>query len=312
MIFANNGDLLNENSYTKILTDEKVVLKTGIIYHDTLFVSKQDYSLSQETLQQDPILLDTVLEAGNKKIGYLVYSKFYDDHSASLSQLSQVISRIKAASVDEFILDLRYNTGGAETAAQRLGSLLAPANHVRNQDILIHKQWNAVYQQKYSSKQLVTRFDPNVLADNLDLQKIYILTGPHTASASEVVISGLRPYIPHMVLIGSRTYGKYVGMIQILPPDDLQKWIFWPVTFKFTNADGESVKGGLAPTYTSQEYADYLPPFGNDEDPLLGKALELISGVQPALADGTRSSHKHPAVSWKALSNTEQCLFIGQ
>ena len=309
MILANNGELLNLNNYTRILTDEQVVLKTCLLYQDTLFISKQEYALSQEVLEQDPVLLDTVLSVGNKKIGYLVYCQFFDDHSTSLPRLSQAIGRMKTATIDEFILDLRYNPGGAETAARHLGSLLAPANNVRNEDILIRKQWNPTYQRKYFSEQSLTRFDSEVLADNLDLRRIYILTGGNTASASEVVISGLRPYLSEMILIGSETYGKYVGMSQIIPPSDLQKWTFWPVTFAYTNANGESVKGGIAATYTIQEYSNFLPPFGDLRDPLLGKALELIGGNQPVIASRSLPA---PAISWKPLKSATRPLLLCQ
>lgn len=312
MIFANNGKLLTPDNYTHILTDEQVVLQTGFISPNTLYISEEKHTLSQEVFQQDPILLDTILQSGNKKIGYLVYSQFYNDQATSLPRLSQAIGKIKAASVDEFILDLRYNTGGAETAAQHLSSLLAPAKHVRNQDILIQKQWNTAYQQKLHSQQLAARFDPDVLTDNLDLQKIYILTGRNTASASEVVISGLRPYT-ETILIGRQTHGKYVGMSQIIPPDDLQKWTLWPVTFAYTNANGESVKGGIAPTYTIEEYSNYLPPFGDPEDPLLGKALELINGQPPVLTSLSRHSRTQPApVSWQPLKTAKTYPLIAQ
>lgn len=309
MIFTNNGKWLTLNNYARILTDEQVVLKTGILSGDILFVSREDYALSQEILEQDPILLDTVLSVGNKKIGYLVYCQFYDNHSTSLPRLSQAIGRMKTASVDEFILDLRYNPGGAETAARHLSSLLAPANNVRNEDILIRKQWNSTYQRKFSSEQSVTRFDPDVLAENLNLRRLYVLTGENTASASEIVISGLRPYLSEMILIGSDTYGKYVGMSQIIPPGDLQKWTFWPVTFAYFNANGEDVKGGIAATYSILEYSDVLPPFGNPADPLLGKALELISGNQPVIASRSLPA---PATSWKPLKSATKHLLLSR
>lgn len=313
MIFTNHGELLNEDNYTAVIKDEKVVLKTGVIYNDTLFVSKQDYPLTQTLIEQEPILLDTVFEWDHKKIGYLVYTHFYNNNSSSLPALSKAIGRIKAAGPDEFILDLRYNTGGMETAAQHLSSLLVPETNVRNEDILIYKQWNPTYQQKKKSNQLITRFKSDVQADNLDLHRIYILTSGTTASASEVLISGLRPYIPDVILIGTPTYGKYVGMSQITLPKDLQQWIFWPVTFTYTNANGESVKGGIAPTYTAKEYDDYLPPFGDKEDPLLGKALELICGEQPVLAaHKTRRSTPRPSASWFPLRNSEKSMFISE
>lgn len=312
LIMANNGKLLTEENYTDILNEETLTLKTGIIYSDTLFLSNQDYTLSQATIEQNPILLDTILRINNKKIGYLVYSHFYDNQSTHLPQLTQTIGNFKKASIDEFILDLRYNTGGAETAAQHLSSLLAPAKNVQQEDILIHKQWNSTYQNRMSSNQLGTRLKSELLAENLDLQKIYILTSEHTASASEVVISGLRPYIPHVILVGTSTYGKYVGMHQLSPSEELKKWTLWPVTFCYTNANGESVKGGISPTYTVQEYDNYLPPFGSLTDPLLYKTLELINGTVSTLANNSRSNKNPMTNHWQSIGKIEVHPLIGQ
>ncbi|MDE5611790.1 MAG: hypothetical protein K2I90_07225, partial [Odoribacter sp.] len=165
------------------------------------------------------------------------------------------------------------------------------------------------YQRKFSSEQSLSRFDPDVLTENLDLRRLYVLTGENTASASEIVISGLRPYLSEMILIGSDTYGKYVGMSQIIPPGDLQKWTFWPVTFAYFNANGEDVKGGIAATYTIQEYSNFLPPFGDPEDPLLGKALELIGGNQPVIAS---RSIPAPTTSWKPLKSATRHLLLSR
>ena len=171
IILSNNGNLLTEENYSHILTDETCVLQKGYIQNDTLFLSETEYSISQSTIEKEPILLDTIININHKKIGYFVYLNFYDNQSTHLPKLSQSIGKMKDAAIDEFILDLRYNSGGTETAARHFCSLLAPAEHVRNKEILIRKQWNPTYQKKISSNQSITRFNPDVLAQNLNLKK---------------------------------------------------------------------------------------------------------------------------------------------
>lgn len=312
LIVTNNGEPLTEKNYTELLDAETVTLKTGQIRNNTLYTSKQDYHLSQEIIDQNPILLDTILQQDQKKIGYLVYVNFFDNQSTHLPQLSQAIRKMKNTGIDEFILDLRYNIGGTESAAQRLCSLLAPATHVRNKEVFIQKQWNSTYQNRIKAEQLVTRFDNNVLADNLDLQKIYILTSSRTASASEVVISGLRPYIPQMTIIGSQTNGKYVGMLKMTAKaSELQKWVLWPVTFTYTNIEGESVKGGITPNYIVKEYDNFLPPFGDPTDPLLNKALTLIHN-STSLPSGRSNTNPETITSkWQAIGKVEITPLLG-
>lgn len=311
MIVRINDAWMNMNNYKQAMTDASVKLQTGGMTETEILAFDELFELQASTITIDPIQLDTIIQIDNKKIGYLVYTSFVDNQSGSLTKLNEAARRIKDAGIDEFVLDLRYNNGGMETAAKRLASLLAPADAVRRSALLINKQWNATYQQKYSNATdaLEVHFEPEVLNDNLDLQKIYILTGENTASASEVIISGLQAYIPNVILIGQRTVGKNAGMSKLTPEKDLQKWAFWPVTFTYTNANGKSVAGGIAPDYSIREYSNFLPPFGDTEDPLLGKAVELITGQAVTATLKSRSSFT-PATHWKPLRNREKYLLI--
>jgi C-terminal processing protease CtpA/Prc len=56
------------------------------------------------------------------------------------------------------------------------------------------------------------------LSDNMNLQKVYFLNNRGTASASELVITGLDPYMD-VVQIGDSTYGKFYGAY-VLPDDE--------------------------------------------------------------------------------------------
>ncbi|MEI3155994.1 MAG: S41 family peptidase [Odoribacter sp.] len=311
MIVRCNDNWLDESNYLQVVTDKAVSLQTGFLTETQLIASNKSYELEIAKFNPDPILLDTVLQIENKKIGYLVYTSFIDNQTTSLSDLNNAIGRIKEAQVDEFILDLRYNTGGMLTAAKQLGSLLAPADAVGRSALFIHKQWNETYQQKFQGIKdaLEIHFDPGVLTNNLDLRKIYILTGKNTASASEVIISGLQAYLSEVILIGEKTVGKYAGMSKLSSPKELEKWVLWPVTFTYTNLNGESVKGGIEPHFTEIEYSNYLPPFGNSEDPLLKKAIELITGKTATVTLQSKSKAFSPT-NWQPIKTTEKYLLI--
>ena len=284
MIVQNNEEWLTSKTYSKIKDDATVKVRLGTVTHDgVLYAFDEVYELTNREVEIQPILLDTILEVEGKKIGYLVYTEFIDNQKNSLSDLDNAFAYFKQEQIDEFVLDLRYNQGGNESATQHLASLLAPEEAVINEEVIMKYTWNASYQEKFKnySNRMALRFDKNAWKYNLNLSRIYILTGDWTASASEALISGLRPYISDMTLIGETTVGKYVGMTQTISKDDeLKKWTLWPVTHSFTNKTGESVKGGLKPDVNEYEFSNYLPPFGEyKEDRLLRKAVELITGV---------------------------------
>ncbi len=116
---------------------------------------------------------------------------------------------------------------------------------------------------------------------SLNLPRLYVLTSGWTASASEFIINGLKPYMD-VVLIGETTYGKNVGSISIYEENDSKnKWGgMQPIIVRYANSLGQSdFTSGFLPNYEVDEFKDlYLVDFGNTNDPLLGKALSLITG----------------------------------
>ena len=78
----------------------------------------------------------------------------------------------------------------------------------------------------------------------LTLDRLVVITTQASASASELVINSLRPFIP-VVIVGDRTYGKPVGQYAIPFCDK----ILAPVSFQLRNANGEGdFFDGLPPT----------------------------------------------------------------
>lgn len=296
LIFKYNGEALSMSNYIQFAGAREATVQVGTILDNTIHLSDRNYELAARQMDINPVLLDTIIVSGGKKIGYLFYTEFFDNQTTSLDALTETIGKFKQAQINDFILDLRYNPGGALTSAKRLCSLLAPANNVQREDLLITKQWNDKYQQAYQNtpRSVEEHLDPSVLAENLNLQRIYILVSDRSASASELVTSGLKPYM-QVITIGNRTAGKYVGSIELTPKDDpeLAQWTLYPIVFSYKNRDGESVKGGISPLYAAVESTDILYPLCDPADPLFGAALNLIGGQPVVTASQVRNVHNH-------------------
>lgn len=155
--------------------------------------SSESISLNAQKYEVNPILKNTVIEEGDKKIGYLAYASFVYKNQSSLDELTRIFNEFKTQEIDELILDLRYNGGGYNHAAVHLASLIAPTSAVMSNKLLIYKQWNEKYQAIYQNSSLMTEEHLNAkVPENarLGLEKVWILTNNSTASASEVVHIG--------------------------------------------------------------------------------------------------------------------------
>lgn len=137
------------------------------------------------------------------------------------------------------------------------------------------------------TEQLQTTFNKNV-AVNLDLSRVYFLTSQGSASASELTITGLMPYM-EVITIGQTTSGKYTASSTFQPTindkgdldPDIKNWAIQPIIFKYANAAGlTDFKNGLPPNHEVEEVlvAETVPQLGDMDEPYLAKAIQLITG----------------------------------
>lgn len=230
-------------------------------------------------MEINPFLLSQVYEADGQKIAYLVYIDFATGpnnegtESVYNEQMKQIFARFKAEQPDAFILDLRYNNGGFLQCAQALGSLLAPASAL-GKDFM-----NLTFNEKSNPQMVRYPFDTDYAEANLNLNKVYILTGGQTASASEAVINGLIPYMgaENVVLIGTKTEGKNVAMQAF--KNEAYGLTLWPVVATISNADNESdYSEGFKPHHELDENKlTHWLPLGDPEEYLLKNTLSLIT-----------------------------------
>ena len=179
--------------------------------------------LTKNIVKINSILKDSVLNIDGKKIGYLVFKSFIEP---SREELKTVFSRFKQEEIDELILDLRYNPGGRLKVASYLASLIGGDKTINNLFETIK------YNNKFSSLNYGYKFTNE--KNSLGLSQVYIITTDNTASASESIINGLKPFLD-VYLIGSKTSGKPVGMDAY----SFCNIYLAPITFKGVNANGE-------------------------------------------------------------------------
>ena len=283
-ISAINEERITTDNYKKLTQGGNVSLTRNRIIP---FENGTGWQISKDEINVDasvsmeinPFLVNKVLEVDGQKIAYLVYNEFAtgpnneSTESVYDEQMKQIFAQFKVQSPDAFILDLRYNNGGFLQCAQALGSLLAPSTAM-GQNFA-----NLTFNAKANPQVIRYSFDTQYADANLNLNKIYILTGEYTASASEVIIHGLIPYMgaENVILVGTKTEGKNVAMTSF--KNETQGLTLWPVIAYVSNANNEGdYSEGFQPTYQLDENSIYTwYPLGNPEEYLLKNTLSLIT-----------------------------------
>jgi len=291
VIVAVFGNEITEENYMDLLNSENITIAKGIM-GDGFISAGTSVSLSARVLNLDPVLFTNIIEHNGHKIGYLFYAQYIQNYSSSLNCVFQYFMD---NSVTDIVLDLRYNHGGGTDAAVHLCSLLAPAGAVNSSDVLVTFKWNDKYQSYWQNndaqEQLQLQFDKDVPV-KMDLNKLYILTGHGTASASELSITGLRPYM-NITTVGEATYGKYTASITLKPEyyfekssyyENFKTWGIQPVVLRYANSQGVTdFKDGFSPDIYVEDNIMEAVPLGMKEEALLKAAIEDIAGA-PVIA----------------------------
>ena len=300
-----DGSAITENNYMGLYGNSAVAL-TLYKFADNQLVNDKEVTVSPSTIVANPVLYSHIYETGGKKIAYLFYTGFISNYNGSLYT---VFSSFKQAGVTDLVLDLRYNHGGAVTAATYLASLIAPRTMVESKSPYARMSYNTELN-KYFDKEEISRTDslgvydaafPDPLGANLNLNKVYIIATDDSYSASELTAFCLKACMD-VVHIGGNTGGKYTASWTIHPYDEnigvpiyeenklsaalktkFQNWAMQPIVAKYTNKNDKdfSIPGYLVPDYPLEEGFGYLSAWtqiGDTKDVLLGQALYLITG----------------------------------
>ncbi|PIR14228.1 MAG: peptidase S41, partial [Flavobacteriales bacterium CG11_big_fil_rev_8_21_14_0_20_35_7] len=289
MVFNSvNGTPLTMNNFSSLLFSNNNSYSIGLATYNndgTVTATNQTINLDKIEYQENPIFLSNVITRGSHKIGYLMYNGFFSGFD---NQLNTTILNLKNQGITELVLDLRYNGGGSVRTASFLASMIT--GQFTNQ-LFTKEHWNANLQKQFEDHNpefLVNNFSAK-LADNtainhLNLDKLYVITTGSTASASELVINGLNPYIT-VKSIGTKTVGKYVASIKVYDSKDLGRaganpnhtYAMQPIVLEELNKLDFNDKDGFDPTILLPEDYGNLGILGDENEPLFKATLDLIS-----------------------------------
>jgi C-terminal processing protease CtpA/Prc len=238
------------------------------------------------------VSLTRVYNVGGRRIGYMFFRNFVQP---SYAALDSAFAELSAAQVDELVVDFRYNGGGLVDVAQHMASYIGGVR--TNGQIFaefFHNDRNAF-------RNHTLRFESKPV--RLTLDRLIVVTTKASASASELVINALRPFMP-VVVIGGTTYGKPVGQYAIAFCDKLLA----PVSFALRNADGHGdFFDGFAPDCPAPDDADHQ--LGDPEEGSLKEALIFATtgacSPRPLTPQQKKSAQRDvPRVrGWQSLLN---------
>ena len=244
-------------------------------------------------IEETNLMRTSFITAGNRTAAYILYNSFGADDTETLQNM---FVEIASRQPNDIILDLRYNSGGYVSTSQLLSTLLAPQNAM-GQTFL-----NMTYNDKIAKTESYL-FEPSLIPGGTPLayENLYIITSNNTASASEIVINCLRPYLKERLLqVGTATFGKNVAQ-SLFTDEQSPQLELWLTTAYLSNAEGfqDYFDNGLQPDYElAENYAGELGELGTAEDMLLAPVFtRMATGSFPAGEDtATETTRSNPNV----------------
>lgn len=251
-------------------------------------------NLSPTYFTYDPIFQDTVLTSSTgKKVGYIAYQSFTYWKTSSSSALQKAFTSFADSSISELVIDLRYNGGGYVETSQDFANLVAPSSADGKtmyteyyNDTLTAGKATLLANQGYPTDATYWSASNNTynfskLGSVTGLKRVIFLVSDGTASAAELLINNLKPYMD-VILIGTQwesgsgdhTYGKPVGFF----PISVNKYVYYIPEFASGNATdpkgGATYYSGISVDNASTDDARYN--FGNPKETALAQALYYI------------------------------------
>lgn len=204
-------------------------------------------TLVKDTVTIPPVTATQVFDLHGVTTGYLVFRNFVDP---GIPALNAAFTEFSNAGVTQLIVDLRYNGGGLLRVMEHFANLLASRDHP---GLPFYSLW---HNDKNSGRNETFLFTTNPSSVALSLDKLVFITTPATASASEMLVNGLPPYI-ETITVGSETFGKPVGQYGFRFCEQVLR----PVSFEVVNALGEGdYFEGIAPDCAAAD--NVAVPFG--------------------------------------------------
>ena len=273
LIIAANNKKINSSDLFYITAPEEAYLFTLGKFNETGFDTLQTVQMPAPRIVENENLYKwNIFEVNGKNVAYILYNEFGDNDTQNLSNM---FSQLSGQTINDIVLDLRYNPGGYVNTAQLISTNLAPQEAIGNVFLKM------THNDKINRTDILN-FEPGLLAGaaSLNYENLYIITSGNTASASEIVINCLKPYMAgRLIQVGTATFGKNVA--QQLYTDEVQAPMleFWLTNSLLSNAEDNSdyYTNGLLPDYEiSENLKGELGELGTAQDSLMIPILKHI------------------------------------
>jgi hypothetical protein len=316
---AIDGQQLTLNNYKNLLGQDTYTMSFADLNGGNPVSNGISVDLIKSTYTENPVYITKTFDINGVKIGYLMYNSFTSNFD---KQLNSAFAQLKADGATELVLDLRYNSGGSVRSATYLASMITGQF---NNELLTKERWNNGLQSWFEANHpdwLINSFTDEIIKrddndavilqetiNSLNLTNLYVITTGSSASASELIINGLNPYI-NVVTIGTTTAGKYTASVTLYDSDTFGRtgdnlnpnhtWAMQPIVLEELNKLGVNDKDGFEPTIQLKENLSNLGELGNENELLLAKAISAITN------DGKSSITESKALNLQLFSDSKK------
>ncbi len=318
-----NGQQLTLNNYKDLLFSDTTTYTLGLaeLSNNTFSLTGETVDLTKEVYTENPVFITKTFDISGKKIGYLMYNAFTSnfDH-----QLNEAFAQLQADGITDLVLDVRYNGGGSVRTAIYLASMVTGQF---NGQLFTREHWNDKLQEAIEDEnpnRLINNFTNEILNkdlnDNiilqepihsLNLNELYVLVTGSSASASELIINGLNPYID-VELIGTKTFGKYVASVTLYDSENFGRsganrnhtYAMQPIVLEELNKLDVNDTDGFDPSIFVEDDFLNFGILGDQNEPLLQKALDAITNT----STGTTTIKRMTTLKFKDLESSKSHL----
>ncbi len=267
------ADLVAADTVSEAFGPDEVGEPVSLRYRDKQG-SEFSTVISKAIATIQPVPRAAVFNINGVQTGYMMFRTFVQP---SFAALDATFSDFRSQGVTELVLDMRYNGGGLVSVAEHLGGLIGGAATSGS----VFSNW--VHNANNADRNR-TSFFPNPSA-SLGVSRLFVITTAATASASELVINALRPYM-QVVIIGDQSFGKPVGSYGF----PFCGKVFNPIAFNLRNADNQGdYYDGLPVDCLAEDQLDQ--PFGDPAEASTAEALYYVENgtCSPAPVTANRS-----------------------
>ncbi|MDH7444088.1 S41 family peptidase [Aquimarina sp. 2201CG14-23] len=298
-----DGTQITDQNFSSLLAPDTYTIGLATFDGNDVTPTGTSIPLTKVQYTENPVFLSSTIDVGGNPVGYLMYNSFTADFDA---QLNAAFGQFASDNVTDLILDLRYNGGGSVTSAIDLSSMITGQF---NGQVFTTEEWNEDRQAQFGDTNL---FDNQIRTgagiNSLNLNRVYILTTRSSASASELVINGLDPYI-NVIQVGSASRGKFQASVTLYDSDNFGRtganpghtYAMQPLVLRSINSVGfTDYFGGFTPEIEIDEDFSNLGVLGDPNEPLLKAAIDDILG--------NKSSSKYNGLQLETVGESKMVL----